>query len=433
MTFDFDNSLIREHMYHGQFGLERETLRVDSHGALAQTRHPFGEDESISRDFCENQVEIITPPADSPREAVAALAALHRRAVKTLLSLQSGEEYLWPFSNPPRISGEEEIPIARFEGTLSRKMTYRQYLAHKYGKRKMLFCGIHCNFSFNDVLLDAGFQSQNHTYQTFRDYKDAVYLTLARRLAEYGWLIVYLTAASPVSDVSLFDDGTNGSQYASVRCGQHGYWNSFIPILAYDSIADYTESIWHYIKEGDIVSPSELYYPIRLKPKGENRLDHLRENGVNHIELRMLDVNPLLAEGIFEDDIAFIQLLILYLMSSEGGAFGKSAQTIAVENFQHAAQFDDNSIMIQYADAPGSSKPIKEAAADILADMRAFFISLDAPKAVLDVLTYQEEKMNNSRNRYAVKIRQIYGEHFTAAGLALAMQYAEKTATEAGK
>ena len=29
MTFNFSNPLLREHLYSGSFGLERETLRVD--------------------------------------------------------------------------------------------------------------------------------------------------------------------------------------------------------------------------------------------------------------------------------------------------------------------------------------------------------------------------------------------------------------------
>ena len=42
--------------YKGKFGLERETLRVDINGRLAQTPHPFTEDGNITRDFCENLV-----------------------------------------------------------------------------------------------------------------------------------------------------------------------------------------------------------------------------------------------------------------------------------------------------------------------------------------------------------------------------------------
>lgn len=36
--------------YKGKFGIERETLRVDKNSRLAQTLHPF-DDENLSRDF----------------------------------------------------------------------------------------------------------------------------------------------------------------------------------------------------------------------------------------------------------------------------------------------------------------------------------------------------------------------------------------------
>ncbi len=372
MTFNFSNPDVREFLYSGGFGLERETLRVDRKGRLSQIAHPFGNEAHISRDFCENQVEIITPPTDSPHNAVESLHAFHRKAAAKLLSLPTGQEVLWPFSNPPFITGEDEIPIADFRGSQSEKTVYREYLARKYGKKKMLFCGIHCNFSFHESLLQAGFEESG--MKTFRAYKDAVYLTLAQRLLEYGWLIVWLTAASPVSDPSLFEKGVDGSRYASPRCGDVGYWNDFVPVLDYSSIEQYTESIWRYIREGAIVSPSELYYPIRLKPKGENRLDHLRLNGVNHIELRMLDVNPLTPVGIFEEDIAFIQLLILWLMSLEESELDEESQKNAVNNIKNAALYDEERIFIENN---GERREIREAAAEVLRDMRDYFLSVN--------------------------------------------------------
>ena len=64
------------HLFEGKFGIERETLRLDSFGRLAQTPHPFGEDPHITRDFCENQIELVTPVCNSIDEAVDALAEL---------------------------------------------------------------------------------------------------------------------------------------------------------------------------------------------------------------------------------------------------------------------------------------------------------------------------------------------------------------------
>ncbi len=59
MLFDLNNSNIRNLLKKAEFGIERESLRVNSDGTLAQSKHPFVDDPHIDRDFCENQIEII--------------------------------------------------------------------------------------------------------------------------------------------------------------------------------------------------------------------------------------------------------------------------------------------------------------------------------------------------------------------------------------
>lgn len=43
-----------------EIGMERETLRINSEGFSALTPHQFSDDPHMERDFCENQLEIIT-------------------------------------------------------------------------------------------------------------------------------------------------------------------------------------------------------------------------------------------------------------------------------------------------------------------------------------------------------------------------------------
>ena len=105
MSLDFKNPNIIKHMLEGHFGLEKESLRVTPEGYLAHTRHPFIDNPNMERDFCENQTELITDVTGSVEEAWENLAALQKKAVKTLLNLKTGKEYLWPFSNPPYVRG----------------------------------------------------------------------------------------------------------------------------------------------------------------------------------------------------------------------------------------------------------------------------------------------------------------------------------------
>lgn len=317
-----------KHIFDCKIGLEKESLRIDENGRFAQTEHPFLGNLNIDRDFCENQVEIITNPADSPKEAYNEIRRLHRFVVE---SLKEKGEYLWLFSNPPYFESEDEIPVAHFTGSLSYKEKYREYLAKKYGKRKMLYSGIHYNFSFGEKLLKELFNESGNT--DYFDFVNSLYIRLAKQAVSYSWLIVYLTAASPVFDKSFFaaDAEKHIDIYASLRCSEIGYNNHFIPILDYTDLDCYIKSIERYVEHKKIIVPSELYYPVRLKSNGANSLVTLGETGVGHIELRMLDLNPLSDTGIFEEDITFIHLLLLYLAGKEDFEFTDNMQVQAIK------------------------------------------------------------------------------------------------------
>ena len=111
-------------------------------------------------------------------------------------------------------------------------------------------------------------------------------------------------------DGSFFHDEDLGKvvlkNLASPRCSKIGYWNDFDPLLDYENLQSYVKSIESYVAQGQLKEAAELYYPVRLKPKGENTLERLKNYGVDHIELRMLDLNPLEPVGIRREDLKFL-------------------------------------------------------------------------------------------------------------------------------
>lgn len=421
MSLNYNNPLTEKNMLKASFGLEKESLRIDKNGFLSHTKHPFESNRNIDRDFCENQIEIITDVFENADDLYKNLEEIQSYITKSLSELKTGQEFLWNFSNPPYVKGENDIPVASFKGDLKSKELYRNYLAEKYGKKKMLFSGIHFNFSFGDELLKIGFNESG--FSDYKQYKNNVYLQLAKQLTKYSWLIVYLMSASPITDGSFFDDKDLGktvvTEYSSIRCGKEGYWNDFVPVLKYTTIEEYVKNIQEYINSGRLASVSELYYPIRLKPKGENSLDNLVNSSVNHIELRMLDINPLSPVGIKKEDIYFLHLLIVYLSSLEDIEFDEKEQIEAVENIKNSSLLDDKSIYIK---SGGKSLSIKEEALKILENTERFF-NKHSNKKALQIISYQKDKILKQDNRYAVIVKNKFGNDYVKKGIELSRKY----------
>lgn len=383
---------MRSHLFEGKFGIERETLRVDSFGRLAQSPHPFGDDPHITRDFCENQIELVTPVCSSIDEALESLGALDTQVQD---ALKANGEHLWLYSNPPHFDSEDEIPIAAFTGGHSSKRSYREYLEQKYGKKLMLFSGIHFNFSFSDEFL----HERNTENTDFRYFRDALYLRLYKQLMLHSWLLVLLTAASSFYDASLDKSGDCGiirSRYASIRNSERGYWNQYLPILDHSSLRSFTDSIRRYIKAGFLHSASELYLPVRLKPRGVNTLENLAEHGIDHIELRMFDLNPDAPLGIDGRDLQFAHLLILYLLSLTDFDFTPVLQTEAVRNHKNAALIEPDAFL-------------NEQAADILHNMEVYFESYEDAQ---NVIAFERQKLGQK----PIICNQIYSNIYTEGG-----------------
>ena len=117
-------------------GIERESLRVDNNGNLAQTPHPASLGAklchpTITTDFSEAQLELITPVSQSVEDTLTRLNDIHR-----FVYSQLGEEILWSASMPCVLQGDRNIPLAQYgNSNLGRlKTTYRNGLGNRYGR-----------------------------------------------------------------------------------------------------------------------------------------------------------------------------------------------------------------------------------------------------------------------------------------------------------
>ena len=149
-----------------------------------------------------------------------------------------------------------------------------------------------------------------------------------------------------------------------------------------------------------------MYYPVRLKPRGANSLETLFQNGVNHLELRVLDVNPLTRTGIFTEDIRFMHLLLLWLSSLPDFDFDKGKQIQAIADVKSAAVFGD--------------AEIKRRAKETLDEIKRFTVQYFPH--FLPVIDYQLDKLTDG-NSYAEIVSREFSDDYMAKGLALARQY----------
>ena len=472
--FHINDESVRSQLLKGNFGLEKESLRITSDGSFALSLHPFPGDKNIVYDFCENQTEINTDVAASAQEAQDRLL-FHTFQVHKKLVTMDEPEYLWPFSNPPFIRNEHDIPIAHDAKKTGYSKTYREYLADRYGRYKMSLSGIHVNFSFSDALLRADFALSE--LEDYEEYKNKVYLELASGLSMYGWIVTALTAASPLLDGSYYERGKRGitafNGLASTRCSELGYWNYFVPTFDYSNIQAYAASIRQYLDSGLIISPTELYYPIRLKSYGKNNLERLAAEGVSHIELRTIDLNPFELSGINLKDLKFIQLLYIWIASNPVKELSLRDQVQVAQNFKNAAHYDLKTVKIVIPD--GRSRSVVKTGFEIIDKMKSFYhdfseaarsdrkdksksnsadhsevarsdrknkiksngadqvqgseegmISNEKLDEIMDILAFEEEKLRIPEKRYAWMIREQFGDDFAGRGLELARDLQER-------
>ena len=332
----------------GLFGIEKENIRIDKQGLMAQTPHPAVFEDKfthpyITTDFSESQVEMITPPLPSVNEALGFLETIH-----DLISIELTDELLWPQSMPPVLPDEVLIPIARYSGAGKKNEEYRKKLAEKYGKKKQTLSGIHFNISLNETLLQALYQQSNQCL-SFEQFKDEVYLKITRQLLRNRWIYVLIFGFSPVVD-QTFDLKCQNfpvrictkTRGLSLRNSCYGYGNKEELYPDYSTADMYNRSIQKMVEDNKLMASKELYASVRPKFLHQSK-------SISYVEARFVDINPLTKVGIIPEMLHFLHWMAIYgLLTKEHDDFSDEYQTIANSNFRYVALHGlDNNIQIK--------------------------------------------------------------------------------------
>lgn len=409
------NTFTSNELLTGDFGLEREGLRVTAAGKLAMTPHPaiFGnklKNPYITTDFSESQVEVVTPAYDTVPKTYAVLEGLC-----DIVNNEIGDEYFWPQSMPCDIPEDGDIPIAVYEGEKDAEaaMAYRKGLIERYGGKKQLISGIHFNFSFTERFIDK-LHAAVAPEKPRKDFKDGVYLKLVRNYLRYRWLVVYLLGCSSALHKSYIpecvsqmepvgDDSYVLKTGPSFRNSICGYKNKIALFPSYRTVREYTADVQNFVDKGLISAPKELYTQIRMKAKGvDNILESLEEDGIKYLEIRTVDLNVFDKCGIAEKDLVFLHQFMLYLLVEEESD-DADWQKEGLENEEKVAFFGlDPNLMIRQN---GKEVSMTRWALEILEKMQKMDIELELGNGgVLKVMT---DRVIHPEHTYAYRMAEI--------------------------
>lgn len=361
-------------------GIERETLRIQPDGHLAQTPHrreAWGSNLThplITTDYAENLLEFVTPVTRSHEQLMASLLDIHHYTMSHMK-----DELLWPMSMPCLVESQDDIPLAQYGSSNVgvMKNIYRRGLKHRYGSTMQIIAGIHYNFSMPDDFWPR-WQTALGDTQPLTDFISEQYMGLIRNFYRFGWIIAYWFGASPALCESFLNEqestlkfekigkGTLYLPYAtSLRMSDLGYTSSAHSDLeiSYNSLPEYIQGVrkacqtpsaefatlpvkengeYYQLNQNILQIENELYAPIRAKrvaESGQTPSQALHDKGIEYVEVRLLDVNPFMPQGVSSRQLQFIDAFLLWCLVEPSAPFSGGELKRSRDNLNQVALY----------------------------------------------------------------------------------------------
>lgn len=422
-------------------GIERETLRVTKDGFLAKSDHPQGlghklTNDSITVDFSENLLELITKPHSHIDDALGELSDLSAFT----LNRMSGDEIILNTSMPLSAS-ENDIQEANFGSSNSGKMkqVYRKGLSARYGKIMQIISGIHYNFSFDKKLIQAKADKKKVTASD-------IYFDVINNYFEFMWLLPYLFGASPICAKTsvenkpdylenLDDEFYVGKYATSLRMSDLGYTSpaqkdlaiSYIDVKSYvkdlvqasdEKFADY-EAIGLYDKNGQRIQLNESilqieneYYsairPKQIAKRCERPACALYNRGVEYIEVRVLDVDPFVANGISKSTALFVEAMLMTCLEEKSVRYDKDTIKQAKQNLTAVAIDGRNPDLQLQKFSTTEQVSLKNYALELFEKIES--VARKMPQKYLEAVLDQKQKVLDVSKTPSTKIVQLATE-----------------------
>lgn len=397
-------------------GLEKESLRVTSHGGISQADHPAALGAAlthpfITTDFSEALLEMVTPPCDSAEEALHFLTTIHQFIVDRLPE----GEHIWNTSMPCILRGGESVRIGEYGSSNSGQMkhAYRRGLGMRYGRRMQAIAGVHFNFSMPETawglrqslqesaadspdpaLLSLAVEALND--QERQTQRTDGYFEMMQNMLRIGWLVPYLFGASPAicqsflgegegDELDVWNQATRFAEYGtSLRMGKIGYrYREEDPIdlsVRHTDVRSYIEDIRGHVSTehppyramgvrdeagrhqqlsaNRLQIENEFYSTVRPKQiaqPGELPIHALAERGIRYLELRSVDVNLQDPAGVNLQQIAMLEMLMMFSWLATPRPLSASEQAQCTQNIKAVAHHGrEPGLMLEGPEGPVS-------------------------------------------------------------------------------
>ncbi len=383
-------------------GLEKENLRSDKDGKISNKTFPdvFGvhnHNRYVTLDYSEPHLEIVTPPFKDNFAVFNFLQDLHAHVESNL-----DGDLLWNYSMPPRFKSKYiKLPPHRETNTTKLAHLYRLGLRNRYGDKMQSTAGIHFNFSFSESAISS-----------LGCGKTDLYLGTCRNFLRLFPMILRLMGCSPIAHKS-FLKGRNINieslneadcylpKSTSLRVSRLGYYSEEQDenFITFNTLEGYLETIKNYINtpntkfkdisldlkqqvnNGTIQMESELYNHIRPKgilSKNIRAYNQLKENGIEYLEIRSIDLNPYSDIGVSIEDIDFLELVTLYCALSDSPLIDDIESSYIKENIRRSSESGQNCNFICSYNGEKGEESAKKLTADFLDQLKTFAYKIEA-------------------------------------------------------
>ena len=428
-----------------QQGIEKEGLRSCSNTKASTKDHPKSLGSKlthpyITTDYAENLMEFISPVFDNCEEMFCFLRELFSFTYKNI----DEDEVIWPWSMPCLLpENEMDIPVAKY-GTSNvgkLKSLYRVGLGYRYGKSMQSIAGVHYNFSLKREFWEK-FKEVEGDKRELQDFIDEKYFHLIRNYRRYSWLLMYLFGSTPVVHESFLKNKkhklqklgkeTFGLPFAtSLRMGGLGYTSNaqkeisvcynqletYVKTLELARRKSYPEYEKIGLKEGDehkqlntnlLQIDNEFYSTIRPKRTANSResaLQVLHRDGVEYIEVRLLDVDPFSDAGLSRETVKFLHLFLLGCLFNDSAIISDTECDEIDANFLKVVNEGRNPDLL--LECQGNKKSIKDCANIVMERLGIVVPLLDqayGSNIYSRMFDQQTQKINNSNLTPSAKL-----------------------------